>query len=140
VEGNGQIAMLEIRDIQQDTIVKIEGVHQSRRIQHFASAIEHTGATGVGSRSATRRRGKPGGRDSLACPEAHTGRVIRVSDGDTLVVLSANKARHKIRLQGIPARSAARLCRYGLMVIPELDVRVTACVGRTNAGSSTGGS
>jgi endonuclease YncB( thermonuclease family) len=32
-----------------------------------------------------------------------TGRVIRVSDGDTLVVISANKAQHEIRLQGIDA-------------------------------------
>jgi endonuclease YncB( thermonuclease family) len=32
-----------------------------------------------------------------------TGRVVRVSDGDTIVVLDANNAQHKIRLQGIDA-------------------------------------
>ncbi len=30
-----------------------------------------------------------------------TGRVVRVIDGDTLVVLDANKAQHEIRLAGI---------------------------------------
>jgi len=32
-----------------------------------------------------------------------TGRVVRISDGDTLVVLDANNAQHKIRLTGIDA-------------------------------------
>jgi endonuclease YncB( thermonuclease family) len=38
-----------------------------------------------------------------------TGRFIRVTDGDTLVILTANKAQHKIRLQAIdaPERSQA---------------------------------
>lgn len=40
-------------------------------------------------------------------PSAHaetlTGRVVRVTDGDILVVLDANKVQHKIRLQGIDA-------------------------------------
>ena len=31
------------------------------------------------------------------------GRVVRVTDGDTIVVLDANNAQHKIRLQGIDA-------------------------------------
>lgn len=35
--------------------------------------------------------------------ETLTGRVVRVTDGDTIVVLDANKAQHKIRLQGIDA-------------------------------------
>jgi len=32
-----------------------------------------------------------------------TGRVVRVTDGDTIVVLDAGNAQHKIRLQGIDA-------------------------------------
>lgn len=35
--------------------------------------------------------------------ETLTGRVVRVTDGDTIVVLDADKAQHKIRLQGIDA-------------------------------------
>ena len=40
---------------------------------------------------------------ALALAGTLTGRVIRVTDGDTLVILDANKAQHKIRLQGIDA-------------------------------------
>ena len=40
---------------------------------------------------------------SLAHAESLTGRVVRVTDGDTIVVLDANKQQHKIRLQGIDA-------------------------------------
>ena len=32
-----------------------------------------------------------------------TGRVVRVTDGDTIVVLDASKVQHKIRLTGIDA-------------------------------------
>lgn len=32
-----------------------------------------------------------------------TGRVVRISDGDTLVVLDSSNAQHKIRLKGIDA-------------------------------------
>jgi len=32
-----------------------------------------------------------------------TGRVVRVTDGDTIVVLDDNNSQHKIRLQGIDA-------------------------------------
>jgi endonuclease YncB( thermonuclease family) len=32
-----------------------------------------------------------------------TGRVVRVTDGDTIVVLDANNSQHKNRLQGIDA-------------------------------------
>ena len=43
----------------------------------------------------------------LAFLSAHaatlTGRVVRVIDGDTIVVLDAEKVQHKIRLQGIDA-------------------------------------
>ena len=39
----------------------------------------------------------------LAQAETLTGRVVRVTDGDTIVVLDASKAQHKIRLQGIYA-------------------------------------
>ena len=32
-----------------------------------------------------------------------SGRVVRVTDGDTIVILDATKTQHKIRLQGIDA-------------------------------------
>ena len=32
-----------------------------------------------------------------------TGRVVRVTDGDTIVVLGPGNAQHKVRLQGIDA-------------------------------------
>ena len=35
--------------------------------------------------------------------ETISGRVVRVTDGDTIVVLDANDVQHKIRLQGIDA-------------------------------------
>ena len=40
---------------------------------------------------------------STAQAETLTGRVVRVTDGDTIVVLDTNSAQHKIRLQGIDA-------------------------------------
>lgn len=40
---------------------------------------------------------------SLALAETVTGRVVRVTDGDTLVILDADNTQHKIRLQGIDA-------------------------------------
>lgn len=40
---------------------------------------------------------------ALVHADTLTGRVIRVSDGDTLVIIDANKAQHKIRLKGIDA-------------------------------------
>ena len=40
---------------------------------------------------------------SLALAETLTGRVVRVTDGDTIVVLDANNTQHKIRLTGIDA-------------------------------------
>ncbi len=39
----------------------------------------------------------------LAQADTLTGRVVRVTDGDTIVVLDASKTQHKIRLQGIDA-------------------------------------
>jgi len=39
----------------------------------------------------------------LAQAETLTGRVVRVTDGDTIVVLDTNKVQHKIRLTGIDA-------------------------------------
>jgi endonuclease YncB( thermonuclease family) len=39
----------------------------------------------------------------LAQAETITGLVVRVTDGDTIVSLDANKTQHKIRLQGIDA-------------------------------------
>jgi endonuclease YncB( thermonuclease family) len=35
--------------------------------------------------------------------ETLTGRVVRVTDGDTIVILDADKVQHKIRLTGIDA-------------------------------------
>ena len=45
----------------------------------------------------------------LAQAETLSGRVVRVTDGDTIVVLDASKVQHKIRLTGIdaPERSQA---------------------------------
>lgn len=40
---------------------------------------------------------------SAACAERVTGRVVNVSDGDTITVLDANMAQRKIRLAGIDA-------------------------------------
>jgi endonuclease YncB( thermonuclease family) len=40
---------------------------------------------------------------ALAQAETLSGRVVRITDGDTLVVLDASKVQHKIRLQGIDA-------------------------------------
>ena len=39
----------------------------------------------------------------LAQAETLSGRVVRVTDGDTIVVLDASKSQHKIRLTGIDA-------------------------------------
>lgn len=36
-------------------------------------------------------------------PKAVSGRVVGVTDGDTLILLDADKARHKVRLHGIDA-------------------------------------
>jgi endonuclease YncB( thermonuclease family) len=40
---------------------------------------------------------------SVSIAESLTDRVVRVTDGDTIVVLDTNNAQHKIRLQGIDA-------------------------------------
>lgn len=40
---------------------------------------------------------------SLAVADTLTGRVVRVTDGDTIVILDQQKTQHKIRLQGIDA-------------------------------------
>jgi endonuclease YncB( thermonuclease family) len=41
-----------------------------------------------------------------------TGKVVKITDGDTLYVLDANHEQHKIRLAGIdaPERKQVRLC------------------------------
>ena len=39
----------------------------------------------------------------LAHADTLTGRVVRVTDGDTIVVLDSGNAQHKIRLTGIDA-------------------------------------
>ena len=39
----------------------------------------------------------------LALADTLTGRVVRVTDGDTIVVLGPGNAQHKVRLQGIDA-------------------------------------
>jgi endonuclease YncB( thermonuclease family) len=40
---------------------------------------------------------------STACAETLTGRIVGISDGDTVTLLDANRRQHKIRLQGIDA-------------------------------------
>jgi endonuclease YncB( thermonuclease family) len=40
---------------------------------------------------------------SVSIAESLTGRVVRVTDGDTIVVLNTNNVQHKIRLQSIDA-------------------------------------
>jgi endonuclease YncB( thermonuclease family) len=45
---------------------------------------------------------------SLAHAETLTGRVVGVSDGDTVTVLDADHQQHKIRLQGIDAPEKAQ--------------------------------
>ncbi len=42
-------------------------------------------------------------RPSTALAETITGRVVGVADGDTIIVLDADKVQHKIRLAGIDA-------------------------------------
>jgi endonuclease YncB( thermonuclease family) len=39
----------------------------------------------------------------IAWSDSLSGRVVRVTDGNTIVVLDSNQAQHKIRLQGIDA-------------------------------------
>jgi endonuclease YncB( thermonuclease family) len=39
----------------------------------------------------------------LAWAETYTGRVVRISDGDTVVVLDESRVQHKVRLSGIDA-------------------------------------
>jgi endonuclease YncB( thermonuclease family) len=45
---------------------------------------------------------------SIAHADTLTGRVVGVSDGDTITVLDANRQQHKIRLQGIDAPEKAQ--------------------------------
>jgi endonuclease YncB( thermonuclease family) len=40
---------------------------------------------------------------SIAQAEILTGRVVKISDGDTLTVLDESKRQHKVRLVGIDA-------------------------------------
>ncbi len=40
-----------------------------------------------------------------------TGKVVEITDGDTLYVLDANYQQHKIRLAGIDARNRTTLTR-----------------------------
>jgi len=40
---------------------------------------------------------------SLVHADTLTGRVVRVTDGDTIVILDSANTQHKIRLQGIDA-------------------------------------
>jgi endonuclease YncB( thermonuclease family) len=44
-----------------------------------------------------------------------TGRMVRVIDGDTIVVLDAEKVQHKIRLQGIDAPESGQA--YGTQCV-----------------------
>lgn len=46
---------------------------------------------------------------ALACQaEMITGKVVRVADGDTITILDADKAQHKVRLAGIDAPEKAQ--------------------------------
>jgi len=47
-----------------------------------------------------------------ASADSLTGKVVKITDGDTLYVLDANYKEHKIRLAGIdaPERKQVRLC------------------------------
>jgi len=47
-----------------------------------------------------------------ASADTLTGKVVKITDGDTLYVLDANYKQHKIRLAGIdaPERKQVRLC------------------------------
>ena len=48
----------------------------------------------------------------MAFAETLTGKVVKITDGDTLYVLDANNKQHKIRLAGIDAPE--RKQAYGL--------------------------
>ena len=54
----------------------------------------------------------------LAQAETLTGRVVRVTDGDTIVVLDASKVQHKIRLTGIDAPEREPGIRYEVQGTP----------------------
>lgn len=46
---------------------------------------------------------------ALACQaEVITGKVVRVTDGDTITILDADKIQHKVRLAGIDAPEKAQ--------------------------------
>ncbi len=44
----------------------------------------------------------------LAYAETYTGRVVGVSDGDTITILDRSNAQHKVRLSGIDAPEKAQ--------------------------------
>ena len=45
---------------------------------------------------------------ATAQPQTITGKVVAISDGDTLTVLDANNRQHKIRLDGIDAPESSQ--------------------------------
>ena len=45
---------------------------------------------------------------TVAAAESFTGKVVNVSDGDTITVLDAGKRQHKIRLDGIDAPESSQ--------------------------------
>ena len=45
---------------------------------------------------------------AAAQPQTITGKVVAISDGDTLTVLDANNRQHKIRLDGIDAPESSQ--------------------------------
>ena len=67
----------------------------------------------------------------LAQAETLTGRVVRVTDGDTIVVLDASKVQHKIRLTGIDAPEREPSIRY--------EVQGATCPIRLPASTGLGG-
>jgi len=47
-----------------------------------------------------------------AQPQTITGKVVGVSDGDTITALDEQKRQHKIRLDGIDAPESSHDCGY----------------------------
>ena len=47
---------------------------------------------------------------SLSLADEIIGRVIKVSDGDTITILDSNNQKHKIRLKGIDAPESQQVC------------------------------
>lgn len=84
---------------------------------------------------------------TLSCAVTLTGRVVGVSDGDTLTLLDSQNQQHKIRLSGIDApesgqafgansKKALSDCAFGKEVVVETDKqdRYSRSIGRVVSG------